>query len=119
MSESERKNTTFFPKFVSRPGSLFLLLFDFLTCVQVSSCSRSKGRGQVRLIRSSSIITCADFIYCRAGPDEYSGLMNAVKRHVDSSVQKLETKSSENHAALKTEFDSLKKQNAQLVKQNA
>ncbi len=70
-------------------------------------------------MRSSSIITCADFVYFRAGPDEYSGLMNAVKRHVDSSVQKLETKSSENHAALKTDFETLKKQNTDLAKQNA
>jgi hypothetical protein len=55
----------------------------------------------------------------KAGPDEYSGLMNAVKRHIDSSVHKLETKSSENHAALKTDFETLKKQNTELAKQNA
>lgn len=55
----------------------------------------------------------------KAGPDEYSGLMNAVKRHVDSSVQKLEAKGSENHAALKADFEMLKKQNTDLAKQNA
>ena len=54
-----------------------------------------------------------------AGPDEYQGLMNARKRHVDSSVQKLETKSAEHQAALKTEFEVLKKQNKELVKQNS
>ena len=73
----------------------------------------------MRLVSSLSIVTCTDFVYCRAGPDEYQGLMNAVKRHVDSSVQKLETKSAEHQAALKTEFEVLKKQNAQLVKQNS
>ncbi len=57
------------------------------------------GRGQVRLVSSLSIFTCTDFVHCRAGPDEYQGLMNAVKRHVDSSVQKLETKSAEHQAA--------------------
>jgi predicted nucleotide-binding protein (sugar kinase/HSP70/actin superfamily) len=45
--------------------------------------------------------------------------MNALKRHVDSSVQKLETKSAEHQAALKTEFEVLKKQNKDLVKQNS
>lgn len=44
--------------------------------------------------------------------------MNAVKRQVNSSVQKFETKSAEHQAALKTDFKVLKKQNAQLVKQN-
>ena len=73
----------------------------------------------MRLVSSLSIVTCTDFVYCRAGPDEYQGLMNALKRHVDSSVQKLETKSSENHAALKTDFETLKKQNTDLAKQNA
>ena len=73
----------------------------------------------MRLVSSLSIVTCTDFVYCRAGPDEYQGLMNALKRHVDSSLQKLETKSAEHQAALKTEFEVLKKQNAQLVKRNA
>jgi hypothetical protein len=34
--------------------------------------------------------------------------MISVKRHVDSSVQKLETKCAQNYSALKTEFEVLK-----------
>jgi len=41
--------------------------------------------------------------------------MNALKRHVDSSVQKLETKSAEHQAAL----IEVQKQNAELVRQNS
>ena len=69
----------------------------------------------MRLVSSLSIVTCTDFVYCRAGPDEYQGLMNALKRHVDSSVQKLETKGAEHQAAL----IEVQKQNAELVRQNS
>ena len=88
----------------------------------------------MRLVSSLSIVTCTDFVYCRAGPDEYQGLMNALKRHVDSSLQKLETTSAEHQAAALEKLEKnletksaehqaalieVQKQNAELVRQNS
>jgi len=93
MSEADKSNHTFFPKSVPPEASRCVIPYSFALVThcfraQISPRHCARGRGQVLLLLCKCIFTlrlCSQ-LRCRAGPSEYQGLMNALKRKMDEGT---------------------------------
>ena len=93
MSEADKSNHTFFPKSVPPEASRCVIPYSFALVThcfraQISPRHCARGRGQVLLLLCKCIFTLrlCSRLRCRAGPSEYQGLMNALKRKMDEGT---------------------------------
>ena len=114
MSEADKSNHTFFPKSVPPEASRCVIPYSFALVThcfraQISPRHCARGRGQVLLLLCKCIFTlrlCSQ-LRCRAGPSEYQGLMNALKRKMDegtSETQDSIAKTQDSISQMKQEF---------------
>ena len=114
MSEADKINRTFFPKSVPPEASRCVIPYSFALVThcfraQISPRHCARGRGQVLLLLCKCIFTlrlCSQ-LRCRAGPSEYQGLMNALKRKMDegtSETQDSIAKTQDSISQMKQEF---------------
>ena len=93
MREADKSNQTFFPKSVPPGASRCVIPYSFTLFIhcfraQISPRHCARGRGQVLLLLCKCIFTLrlCSLLRCRAGPSEYQGLMNALKRKMDEGT---------------------------------
>ena len=118
MSEADKSNHTFFPKSVPPEASRCVIPYSFALVThcfraQISPRHCARGRGQVLLLLCKCIFTlrlCSQ-LRCRAGPSEYQGLMNALKRKMDEgtsetkdSISQMKKETQDSIAQMKKEF---------------
>ena len=93
MSEADKINRTFFPKSVPPEALCCAMSYSFALVTrcfraQISARHCARGRGQVLLLLCKCLfmLRLCSRLRCRAGPSEYQGLMNALKRKMDEGT---------------------------------
>lgn len=113
MSEADKINRTFFPKSVPPDASRCMISYSFALVTrcfraQISPRHCARGRGQVLLLLCKCLFTLrlCSRLRCRAGPSEYQGLMNALKRKMDEGTSETQ----DSIAQMKKEFADTQKE---------
>ena len=116
MSEADKSNHTFFPKSVPPEASRCVIPYSFALVThcfraQISPRHCARGRGQVLLLLCKCIFTlrlCSQ-LRCRAGPSEYQGLMNALKRKMDEGTSETQDSIAKTQDSIAKTQDSIAK----------
>ena len=94
-----------------------MLHYDAITHLRTDFFMLLFPRARLSALCLLVVIMYADNVGRRSGSDEYQGLMNAIKRHVDGSLEKLQTKDTEHQETLEKKIETLRVQNTEMIKQ--
>ncbi len=144
MNDADRNNRTFFPKLVPSKASCWEISLCFaLNCFAHTFVRRfihvivPEGEAKCDLFAAIVFLRCPNFaltlmpamtLHRRAGPAEYQGLMNALKRkveegnqdikeHAQAGVDNIQKELKEHKQGLNQEMQALKKETQALVRE--